>query len=259
LTVQVSNVNEAPTITSAVAVNVSENSASTFYTVTAQDPEPGSILTYSLSGADASFFTIDPTLGTVRFVNAANFETPQDAGGDNTYDIVVSVSDGDKSSSQGVAITVTDINEAPTLPGWEGAGASVLENAGAGVVAGTTMTLLLPPRLEDETLQDMLPFVALQATLNGILAFGARVSSKFHSGQGTELLNFLGRAVEAAARGCLDRSLEGSLQLVEITRSHDGCRFGGGSQVWQAGIGGPDHVATGGQSLQINQPKPFDQ
>lgn len=39
----------------------------------------------------------------------------------------------------------------------------------------------------------------------GILAFGARVPSKFHSGQGTELLNFLGRAVEAALCGWLTR------------------------------------------------------
>ncbi|MBL8831004.1 MAG: DUF484 family protein [Rhodospirillales bacterium] len=39
----------------------------------------------------------------------------------------------------------------------------------------------------------------------GILAFGARATSKFHPGQGTELLNFLGRTVEAALRGWLAR------------------------------------------------------
>ena len=40
----------------------------------------------------------------------------------------------------------------------------------------------------------------------GILAFGARTTSKFHPGQGTELLNFLGRAVEATLRGWLSRA-----------------------------------------------------
>jgi uncharacterized protein YigA (DUF484 family) len=39
----------------------------------------------------------------------------------------------------------------------------------------------------------------------GILAFGARTTAKFTSGQGTELLNFLGRAVEAALCGWLTR------------------------------------------------------
>ncbi len=39
----------------------------------------------------------------------------------------------------------------------------------------------------------------------GILAFGARTTSKFHPGQGTELLNFLGRTVEATLRGWLSR------------------------------------------------------
>lgn len=39
----------------------------------------------------------------------------------------------------------------------------------------------------------------------GVLAFGARDPDKFHSGQGTELLTFLGRVVELTIRGWLDR------------------------------------------------------
>jgi uncharacterized protein YigA (DUF484 family) len=40
----------------------------------------------------------------------------------------------------------------------------------------------------------------------GILAFGSRQTGKFHQGQGTELLSFLGRAVECALHGWLART-----------------------------------------------------
>ena len=39
----------------------------------------------------------------------------------------------------------------------------------------------------------------------GVLAFGARTPDKFHPGQATELLIFLGRVVELTIRGWLDR------------------------------------------------------
>lgn len=39
----------------------------------------------------------------------------------------------------------------------------------------------------------------------GLLAFGARDPSKFHTGQGTELLTFLAHVVELTIRGWLDR------------------------------------------------------
>ena len=39
----------------------------------------------------------------------------------------------------------------------------------------------------------------------GILAFGSRTPGKFHPGQGTELLTFLGKVVELTFRGWLDR------------------------------------------------------
>lgn len=39
----------------------------------------------------------------------------------------------------------------------------------------------------------------------GIVAFGSRTPNKFHPGQGTELLTFLGKVVELTIRGWLDR------------------------------------------------------
>ena len=49
------------------------------------------------------------------FLAAPNFELPQDAGGDNVYDLVVTASDGTASSDQAIAVTVTDVVEAPTM------------------------------------------------------------------------------------------------------------------------------------------------
>jgi len=71
------------------------------------------------------------------------------------------------------------------------------DEPGDGVIYGGAATLVRSQALLRLQLKrDMPP---------GILAFGARVPSKFHSGQGTELLNFLGRAVEAALCGWLTR------------------------------------------------------
>ena len=39
----------------------------------------------------------------------------------------------------------------------------------------------------------------------GLLALGSREATRFHSGQGTELLAFLGRGLELCFRGWLDR------------------------------------------------------
>ena len=72
-------------------------------------------LTYSLSGTDASLFMIDSSTGEVSFINAPDFESPDDAGRDNVYDIIVTASDGTNSTDQSVAITVTDVNEAPIV------------------------------------------------------------------------------------------------------------------------------------------------
>ncbi len=49
----------------------------------------------------------------LTFKNAPDYEHPGDAGGNNVYDVVVSVSDGDLTDSQNVSITVTNVSEAP--------------------------------------------------------------------------------------------------------------------------------------------------
>jgi hypothetical protein len=89
------------------AISVAENTRAVT-TVTASDPE-GSTLTYSLSGTDAARFTLDATSGVLAFKTAPDFESPTDVGGNNVYDVVVTVSDGALTDSQAIAITVTDV------------------------------------------------------------------------------------------------------------------------------------------------------
>ena len=136
IAVTVANVNEAPAITSnggspAGSVQVAENGTSVT-TVQASDPDAGTTLVYSITGgADRSLFSINSSTGALSFKNAPNFEAPGDNGGNNVYDVTVTVSDGAITDSQNLAVTVTDANDAPVITSSGGAGtatASVNEN-----------------------------------------------------------------------------------------------------------------------------------
>ncbi|MBD2674711.1 SBBP repeat-containing protein [Aphanizomenon flos-aquae FACHB-1416] len=107
--ITVTNVNEAPVITSAATATFAENGTGTVYTVTATDVDAGTTLTYSLSGTDANLFNINN--GVVTFKTAPNFEVPGDNGANNVYDINVIASDGTLTATQAVAITVTNVTE----------------------------------------------------------------------------------------------------------------------------------------------------
>ena len=131
LAVTVTNTNEAPVITSSASVSVAEN-ATSFTTVTATDADAGQTLTYAIAGgADAARFTINASTGALSFVTAPNFEAPTDTGVNNVYDVTVQVSDGIGGSTQALAVTVTNSNEAPAITsngGGSTASVSVAEN-----------------------------------------------------------------------------------------------------------------------------------
>ena len=109
LTIGVTNVNEAPVITSAATATFAENGRGTVYTVTATDVDASTTLTYSLSGTDANLFNI--TNGVVTFKTAPNFEAPTDNGANNVYNINVIASDGSLTTTQAVAISVTNVDD----------------------------------------------------------------------------------------------------------------------------------------------------
>lgn len=82
-------------------------------TVTATDPDSGT-LTYSIGGGpDAALFGIDGSNRALAFLAAPDFENPTDSGTNNVYDVTVQVSDGLLASTQAIAVTVTPVNDPP--------------------------------------------------------------------------------------------------------------------------------------------------
>ena len=120
LQVTVTNVNEAPSITSSGTASVPENQTAVI-NVQSTDPEGqtegGGGLTYSKTGgADQALFNLDTNTGVLTFASAPNFESPTDADTNNVYLVQVTVTDSGvpvQSGVQNLQVTVTDVPEAP--------------------------------------------------------------------------------------------------------------------------------------------------
>ena len=136
LSFNVTDVNEAPTITSTANTSILENTTTTIYNASATDPE-NDTLTYSLSGTDQDDFIIDPSSGTIAFAATPNYEAPTDADTNNAYQITLEVSDGNaNSASQALTISVTNVNEKPTIT--SATSTSVPENTTTTIYTATT-------------------------------------------------------------------------------------------------------------------------
>jgi len=120
--------NEPPRITSdgggaEVGIDVDEGQT-TVTTIVATDVNLNTV-TYSIAGGtDAAMFTIDPATGVLTFVTAPDFEAPTDLGRDNTYDVIVSASDGQLRDLQAITVTVLDI-AGGTTPSTKGGGPEI--------------------------------------------------------------------------------------------------------------------------------------
>ena len=136
LTINVTNVNEAPTFTDGRSATrtIAENTASgenIGTPVTATDPE-NDTLTYTLGGDDASAFSIISTTGQLQTRAALDYETK------HSYSVMVSASGGNGGSeSITVIINVTDVNEAPTFTDGDSTTRSIAENTAFGTNIGT--------------------------------------------------------------------------------------------------------------------------
>ena len=121
VTVTVTDVNEAPAITTTSKTDFTyrENGTATIYTFKATDPE-GAGIEWLTAGADGGDFTISET-GVLTFTNPPNFESPQGSGLDNNqYLINIQARDyAFNTSSLSITVTVTDVNEGPEVTGRE--------------------------------------------------------------------------------------------------------------------------------------------
>ncbi len=127
LSISVTNVNDNPTFTTPTItptvtnINVAENVALPItFAATDEDNTPAE-LRFNIStdsaaatNADAAKFTIDPVTGELKFVQkgGADYDAPQDNGGNNVYLLDVEVSDGVGGTTLNhFSVTVTPTND----------------------------------------------------------------------------------------------------------------------------------------------------
>nr|XP_058963294.1 cadherin EGF LAG seven-pass G-type receptor 3-like [Pocillopora verrucosa] len=112
--ITVGDVNVSPSSVGAPYSSIvpENDAAASVVTVAATDPDLGDSITFSLSGAKSSDFTIHPTSGVVTLNNALNYESL------NLYSLTVTASD-DNSYGNGsvtstfLTVTVTNRNDVP--------------------------------------------------------------------------------------------------------------------------------------------------
>jgi VCBS repeat-containing protein len=164
--VTVTGVNDAPTLSGPAAVNVLENTTAVA-SFAAADADAGQTPTFSITGgADAALFAIDAATGALRFIAAPDFEAPADAGGDNVYDVIVGASDGTATTTQAVAVTVTDVDE--TLPNRAPVAADDSYATGFGDVLTVNAAAGLLANDSDPDL-DAISVVLVGSAANGVL------------------------------------------------------------------------------------------
>jgi Ca2+-binding RTX toxin-like protein len=134
LTVDLTDVNEAPINATLSSETVAENVANgtVVGTVIGTDPDAGATLTYALTDDAGGRFAINATTGVVTVANGTllNYETA------TSHDVTVRVSDQDGLTfDKTFTLAVTNVNEAPTNATLSGG--TVAENAANGTVVGT--------------------------------------------------------------------------------------------------------------------------
>lgn len=128
----------APVFSTPSAISVAEN-LQAVATVTAASG--GTTITYAKNGgADAALFNVDANTGALTFVAAGghDFDVPADAGGDNVYNVIIRATGGGATTDQAIAVTLTNVNEAPVITSNGGLAAAT----GVGPIAENTLQVL---------------------------------------------------------------------------------------------------------------------
>ncbi|MFW2421492.1 MAG: cadherin domain-containing protein, partial [Porticoccaceae bacterium] len=134
VTITVNNVDEAPVFSSETSISVAENSSNgtVVYTAVAADPDIDDTVSYSLAAGTPDIFAIDSTSGVVTVVGPIDHESTP-----TLSFTVVATGSGGLSQNQTVAVTATDVDEAPVIS--SGGSASVGENASTDTVVYTAV------------------------------------------------------------------------------------------------------------------------
>ena len=112
MVVKVVRENDTPVITTPSALSMQENQTDVAIIAKTDDTQVANPTFSITGGADAALCKIDAATGKLSFITAPDFEKPADIGGDNSYEVTVSVNDNDFQSpltdTQTFIVTVTD-------------------------------------------------------------------------------------------------------------------------------------------------------
>ena len=114
------SINTAPSITSDTSFEVDENQTAVATLQATDDDTASDQLTWSIpsgdgGGADAHHFVLSST-GVLAFSTAKDYENPDDAGADRTYEVRVQVSDGANPVEADLIVRLLDVDDAaPTV------------------------------------------------------------------------------------------------------------------------------------------------
>ena len=114
VTVTGTDLNLGPVVSGRAMPTFFETNPRDVETYTATDPESDTI-TWSLSGADANFFSI--ANGVLHFDSGGDFEDLQDAGANNAYNVNIHAFDGENTATFPVTIVIREVNEPPAISG----------------------------------------------------------------------------------------------------------------------------------------------
>ena len=113
VTVNITNTNEIPVISGPASINFPENSTDAVARYTAIDPEDDTLTWELKASGDSSLMQMSGA--SLEFKNPPDYETPRDVGRNNVYNVIVQAYDGGLRDEYPVAVTVTNIDEAPGL------------------------------------------------------------------------------------------------------------------------------------------------
>ena len=139
VTIKVTDVNEAPMIStgpSIVGPAMSYYAENDMVAVASYEGAALNSPSWSLSGDDAGDFGISSD-GMLTFNNTPDYEMPEDAGGNNLYDVTVKATDGTNTVMKNVKVMVTNVEELGTLSGDS---SPSYEEGGEGAVGTYTVT-----------------------------------------------------------------------------------------------------------------------
>ena len=143
VTIDVTNVNEAPTFGAIDPLTVDENKAGAPVgaLVIATDPDEDDTLTYSLDSADpdSASFEIDRTTGQLKTRVSLNHEAKDE------YMVDVIVTDaGGETDTATVTIMVNDVSEAPMFTEGDSTSRFIAENSLSGISIGPPLAVTDP-------------------------------------------------------------------------------------------------------------------